>query len=95
VSDTTRHSSASEAEIITDLELRARVEGENGLRQFRTVTDMVESYLNPSGPFKFRPSHLLSLHRVALVGLSGLSDLHVGTKAHRPAGISRILRCKA
>lgn len=92
MSDTTRHSSASEAEIITDPELRARVEGENGLRQFRAVTDMVESYLDPERPFKFRPSHLLSLHRVALAGLTGYagnwrpSDIRIEGSKHQPPG---------
>jgi CTP synthase len=43
--DQTRHSFASEAEIVTDPIERARIEGENGVRQFRAVVDMVEYYL--------------------------------------------------
>jgi Fic family protein len=94
--DQTRHSFASEAEIITDPIERARIEGENGVRQFRAVVDMVEYYLHPERPFKFRPSHLLSLHRVALVGLSGYagnwrpSDIKIEGSRHQPPGAFEI-----
>jgi Fic family protein len=70
--DATRHSRAFDAEIITDPDALARQEALNGLRQFDAVIRMVESFLDPQRqPFKFRPSHLLHLHREALAGISG------------------------
>jgi len=88
--DKTRHSTASEARIITDPVERARLEGENGLRQFQTVVEMVEYYLHPERPFKFRPSHLQRLHRVGLLGLTGYaglwrpSDIRIDGSKHQP-----------
>jgi len=90
VADQTRHSTASEAEVITDPILKAKVEGENGVRQFRAVIDMVESYLDPERPFKLRPSHLLQLHRIGLLGLTGYagnwrpSDIRIEGSRHQP-----------
>jgi Fic family protein len=79
--DQTRHSQALEAELISDPQLRAQQEVHNGLKQFQTVVDMVENFLDPDRPFKFRPSHLQTLHRVGLLGLSGYAGLW------RPAGV--------
>ncbi len=70
-----RHSFASEAEIITDPELKAQQEAQNGLKQFALVTEMIESYLDPERPFRLRPSHLLGLHRAGLLGLTGYAGL--------------------
>ena len=90
MADQTRHSTASEAEVITDPILKAKVEGENGVRQFRAVIDMVESYLDPERPFKLRPSHLLQLHRIGLLGLTGYagnwrpSDIRIEGSRHQP-----------
>lgn len=70
--DTSRHSRAFDAEIITDPDALARQEALNGLRQFDAVIRMVETFLDPQRqPFKFRPSHLLHLHREAMAGISG------------------------
>jgi len=89
----TRHSRAFEAEIITDPEERARREALNGLKQFDAVIEMVESHLDPQRqPFKFRPSHLLFLHREALAGISMYagnwrpSDIAIGGSRHKPPG---------
>jgi hypothetical protein len=68
--DASRHSQALEAELVSDPEARALLEVQNGLKQFQLVTDMVEQYLAPDRPFKFRPSHLQALQRAALQGLS-------------------------
>jgi Fic family protein len=57
---------------------------------------MVEYHLHPERPFKFRPSHLLSLHRVALIGLSGYagnwrpSDIKIEGSRHQPPGAFEI-----
>lgn len=85
-----RHSTASEAEIITDPLQRAQLEGENGVRQFRTVIEMVQAFLDPDRPFKFRPSHVQTLHRAALLGLSGYAgnwrpaDIRIEGSPHQP-----------
>jgi Fic family protein len=91
--DRTRHSRAFDAEIITDPEEQARQEALNGLRQFDAVLRMVESFLDPQRqPFKFRPSHLLDLHREALAGISAYagnwrpSEIEIGGSRHKPPG---------
>jgi hypothetical protein len=81
MADEVRHSQALEAELIRDPELVAQTEVQNGLRQFQAVVKMVENFLDPDRPFKFRPSHLQHLHRVALMGLSGYAG------NWRPSGI--------
>jgi Fic family protein len=91
MSDSTRHSQALDAEIITDPDLRARQEALNGLKQFDAVIRMVETYLDlERQPFKFRPSQLLYLHREALAGISGYagnwrpSEIEIGGSKHQP-----------
>ena len=76
-----RHSQALEAELIRDPGLRAQQEAQNGLRHFQVVTEMAEYFLDPERPFRLRPSHLQTLHRIALLGLSGYAGLW------RPSGI--------
>lgn len=76
-----RHSRAFDAELITDPDELARREARNGLRQFDQVVEMIEFFLQPERPFKFRPSHLLTLHRAALEGISSYAG------NFRPAGI--------
>jgi Fic family protein len=91
--DKTRHSRALEAEIISDPDQRARQEALNGLKQFDAVVQMVETFLDKERqPFKFRPSHLLHLHRIALAGISHYagnwrpSDIEIGGSKHKPPG---------
>jgi|SRR6187402_122089 len=91
MSDPTRHSKALDAEIISDPDKLARQEAFNVLRQFQTVIEMVESFLDPDRqPFRFRPSHLLQLHRAALNGISSYagnfrpSDIEIGGSRHKP-----------
>jgi Fic family protein len=81
MTDEVRHSQALEAELIRDPELCAVQEVQNGLKQFQIVVEMVEQFLEPDRPFKFRPSHLLTLHRAALLGISSYAG------NWRPAGI--------
>ena len=89
--DPTRHSQALDAEIITDPNLRARQEALNGLKQFDLVIRMVETFVESERqPFKFRHSHLLSLHREGLAGISGYagnwrpSDIEIRGSKHKP-----------
>lgn len=91
--DTTRHSRAYDAEIITDPDERARQEALNGLKQFDAVIKMVETFVDPQRQgFKFRPSHLLYLHREALLGISQYagnwhpSEIAIGGSRHKPPG---------
>lgn len=76
-----RHSQALEAELISDLDERAKREARNGLRQFDAVIDLTEYFLQPDHPFKLRLSHILHLHRIALDGISSYAG------NFRPAGI--------
>ena len=76
-----RHSHALDAELITDPDLKAQREVSNGLRQFDAVAEQIEYWSHPERPFKLRPSAILGLHRIALLGLTGLA----GT--YRPAGV--------
>lgn len=90
--DETRHSRAAEAEIISDPDLLARQEAQNGLKQFGTVVEIVEYFLHPERPFKFRPSQLLQLHRIALTGISSYAgnfrpaNIEIGGSRHTPPG---------
>jgi len=76
-----RHSRALDAELITDPDLKAQREVSNGLRQFDAVAEQIEYWIDPEHPFKFRPSAIMGLQRIALEGLTALA----GT--FRPAGI--------
>jgi Fic family protein len=50
-----------------DDETRARLEAENGLRQFDRLAEMIDDGVK--GRFRLRPSQLLELNRVAVEGL--------------------------
>lgn len=92
----TRHSRAEEAEIIKDPDVLARQEAQNGLKQFQAVVEMVETFLQPERLFKFRPSHLLHLHRVALMGITSYAgnwrpaNIEIGGSKHKPPGAFQV-----
>ncbi len=77
-----RHSRALEVDLISNPEERARREARNGLRQFDGVIEQVEYWSHPDRPFRLRPSAILSLHRLALEGISAFAG------NYRPAGIA-------
>jgi Fic family protein len=77
-----RHSVAHSADLITDPNELAHREARNALRQFDTVIELVEQWLQPDRPFKLRPSTLLQLHRIVLDGISAYAG------NFRPAGIA-------
>jgi hypothetical protein len=85
--DNKRESRALDLELITDPQLKAETEAANGLRQFDLGIQIVQEALN-RGAFRLRPSLLLSLHREALAGLSGLagawrpSDIEITNAIH-------------
>jgi fido (protein-threonine AMPylation protein) len=76
-----RHSKALEADLIPDLDERARAEARNGLRQFDLGMEIVADALEKGANFRLRPSALLALHRTALEGISAYAG------NFRPAGI--------
>ncbi len=90
MAEDTRHSKAKDAELITDADELARKESFNVVQQFRAVSDMVETFLQPERPFKLRLSHLLHLHRAALDGISAYagnfrpSSIEIGESKHEP-----------
>jgi len=95
-SDTTRHSRARDAELVTDPDELARQEARNGLRQFDRVVEMIEYFLHPDRPFRFRPSQLLDLHRIALEGISSYAGnwrpagIEIGGSKHQPVGAHQV-----
>jgi Fic family protein len=96
MADEVRHSQALEAELIRDPELRAQQEVQNGLKQFQVVVEMIRNFLDPERPFNFRTSQLQTLHRVALMGLSGYagnwrpSGIEIEGSGHAPPDSFRI-----
>jgi Fic family protein len=85
-----RHSVAAEAELIKDPDELARREAANGLKQVDKVNEMVEYYLQPERPFRLRTSHLLTLNRIALEGISSYAgnfrpaDIEIKGSKHEP-----------
>lgn len=77
-----RYSRALDAELITDPDEKARREARNGLRQFDSVIEQVEYWLQPERHFRLRPSTVLNLHRMVLDGISAYAGVF------RPAGIA-------
>ena len=96
MADETRHSQAAAADLIRDPDERAQREAQNGLRQFAEVVGMIQEHLDPERPFRFRPSHVLRLQRVALLGLSGYAgnwrpgSVKIGGSRHAPPDAFRI-----
>jgi Fic family protein len=94
--DDQRHSSASDVQLIKDPQLLAQREAANGLRQFDAVAEMIESFSDHERPFKFRPSHLLHLHRIALDGLSLYAgnwrpaNIEISGSKHKPVGAHQV-----
>ena len=94
--DPTRHSLAHDVELIANPDLRAEQEALNGLRQYDAVVEMVEYFQHPDRHFRFRPSQLLNLHRIALEGISSYAGnfrpagIQIGGSRHAPADVHRV-----
>ena len=94
--ENTRHSQAREVELIDNPEELAKQEARNGLRQFDAVVEMVEYFLHPDRPFRFRPSQILGLHRIALEGISSYAGnwrpagIEIGGSQHQPVGSHQV-----
>jgi len=88
--DETRHSRAEEALVVIDPDQLARLEVFNTVQQYLKIEEMVGYFLDPEHPFKLRPSHILTLHRAALEGITGLAGVwrpakvEIGGSRHAP-----------
>ncbi len=79
-----RHSEAEDVALISDPDLVARKEAENGLQQFALALDIIRSHVKDTErPFKLRAGPILQLHRAALEGLHRLA----GTFRNTPVTI--------
>ncbi|WP_374414681.1 Fic family protein [Novosphingobium colocasiae] len=90
MSDGQRHSVAAQPSLISDPIEEAQRESENALAQFDRVLDLIDDVARGDRPFRFRPSIILDLHRLALDGLSHYagnfrpSDVEIGQSRHVP-----------
>jgi Fic family protein len=91
-----RKSRAASPVLITDPDERARKEAENGLAQFDAVLSLVEQHRDERRPFKLRLSLILTLHRLALDGISGFagnfrpSTVEISGSRHEPVGAHQV-----
>jgi Fic family protein len=87
-----RHSSAFDAELISDPAEKAAREARNALLQIDEVVAMVEGHLENRRSFRLRVSTLLHLHRMALEGISAYAGnfrpagIEIGGSKHKPIG---------
>jgi Fic family protein len=87
-----RKSRAASPVLISDPDERARKEAENGLAQFDAVMALVEQYREEKREFRLRLSTILSLHRIALDGISSFagnfrpSTIVISGSSHEPIG---------
>ena len=65
-----RHSQAEDAELIKDPDQLAEAEARNGLRQYDAVEGLIADWIQPERTFRLRVSMILTLHRIALEGIS-------------------------
>lgn len=85
-----RHSRAQEPVVVTDPDELARLEAFNTARQYLRIEEMVGYFLEPDHSFKLRPSHILTLHRAALEGISATAGVwrpggvEIGGSRHTP-----------
>lgn len=90
MSDTERHSVASDPSLIQDPIEEAKRESENALAQFDQVLDLIDEVTRDGRPFRLRTSMILGLHRTALDGLSPYAgnfrpaDVEIGQSKHKP-----------
>lgn len=91
-----RESIGHEPELLTDPVAIAEKEAENAVRQFDAVLDLIEEVARDRRPFRLRPSTILSLHKIALDGLSRYagtwrpSPVSIGKSRHAPPHESRV-----
>lgn len=85
-----RHSKADEPSLVLDEETRAVREAENAIRQIDMVMSVIDGIERDERPFRLRVSMILTLHRIALEGLSRYagnwrpSAVSIGQSKHSP-----------
>ena len=90
--DYPRHSQALEASLIADPDELAAAEARNGLRQIDKAVEIVDHYTQKGLVIKLRISTLLTLHRIALDGISSYAGgfrpagIEIGGSEHQPVG---------
>lgn len=93
-----RQSQAEGASVVTEEDLRAQSEAENGLRQFDRVLDYIDEVERGERPFRLRPSMVLDLHRVAMDGLETFAGafrpgaVEIGGSRHEPPHASLVAK---
>jgi Fic family protein len=91
-----RQSVASPPDLLTDPLAIAKKEASNGLRQFDAVVARIAEAGRAPAPFRFRPSELLSLNRIALDGINRLagnyrsSGIYITGSKHRPPAVEEV-----
>jgi len=68
----------------------ARLEAENGLRQYDFMLDVIQAHLQPDRPFALRPPLFRDLQRIAVAGIEQrpgewrTSPVRISRSAHQP-----------
>ena len=71
-----RRSKPAKAQVEQDLKKVARIEAENGLRQFDVVIEEVDKALQSDSAFVLRPSLIQKLNRLAIENISALPGVY-------------------
>ena len=85
-----RHSESSEPDLISDPEEIAAAEARNALRQFDVGMEILGQWLGGGAAFRLRFTHLLTLNRIVLEGISKLAGtfrpglIRISNSAHQP-----------
>lgn len=85
-----RRSKPAKAQVEQDLKKVARIEAENGLRQFDFVIEEIDKALQSDSAFVLRPSLIQKLNRLAIENISALpgvyrpGSMEITHSAHEP-----------
>lgn len=91
-----RESVGAEPSLLTDPEEIARQEAQNAVKQFDAVLDLIDQVARDGRVFRLRPSTILSLHKLALDGLSRFagtwrpSKVEIEQSGHKPPHESQV-----
>jgi Fic family protein len=96
LAESKRESIGQEPDLLSDPDEIARQEAANAVKQFDAVLDLIDSVARDGRPFKLRPSTILSLHKLALDGLSRFagtwrpSPVRIEKSGHEPPHESQV-----
>lgn len=91
-----RKSRPKKAALETDPRAVARLEAENGLRQFDFVVKEIDAAISSDKPFVLRPSFIQALNRLAIEGISELpgvyrpGEMEITNSSHVPPAASKV-----